>query len=687
MATNKVLRILFAIYLTFFSVQFALAQEEEEEEEQTELEKRMEKKEQEMENFMNAFEKSVVEKEEGDFGDPADDSIQSTPSSPVAFKKLVDKTVAGLENSLPPGTVAACKAQRDYFRTSDKIGETSIVNLLQENTFSSVLLSGYAVQADNGDINAISCFGSILNICGHPAKSIPILEYSASVKPNLNTFSNLGDAYRRMGKMGQAESWLKKAVAMEPYEIDANLLLGQMAMKNGHERQAIDYFTHSLQGGYTSGAETYLKELKKKLHEDVDVGEIMMKTHKREPLSQELQISCIELPVNVQSIKSEWMPKYRLRMAAIDHYIQTLQNNSEADVETMIADLRNLMDSRTVTTPKGLVISCKKSYLIVSAMYNQLTDTIRALTMGYDSIITKLDEDREREMDNLRKAMNNDIDDCTKTSDYTTCEQKVRASYCLIANSKLIGYLVSYSRAYENYCRTTFKQLTLYYNNAYRWAYTAYMPDQRKFGLQAMISMPVAGFVREITSYADDLAKADASSWCPPKEVADEDTDDENDSIPAASVKILPVFPGDNVCTEIKVPLLIGSFQVDCKSYGLEIDVGVGISVSRESDTETPAVESIWPETNRTTIKVGAGMPTSISEIGTGLKFDASVYATVEDNMTVSDVGLMHESGLTLGGIGIGTQRGLKLGITSGATYLNSDKGNTKIFDWKDIPN
>ena len=115
-----------------------------------------------------------------------------------------------------------------------------------------------------------------------------------------------------------------------------------------------------------------------------------------------------------------------------------------------------------------------------------------------------------------------------------------------------------------------------------------------------------------------------------------------------------------------------------------EIDVGVGISISRESDTETPAVESIWPETNRTTIKFGAGLPTTIEGTGTGLKFDASVYATVEDNMTVSDVGLMHESGLTLGGVGFGTQRGLKLGTTSGATYINSDKGNTKIIEWKD---
>jgi len=686
METTKVLRILFVIYITFFSVQFAVAQveEEEEEEEQTELEKQMEKKEQEMENFMNAFEKSVVEKEEGDFGDPADDSIQSTPSSMVAFKKLVDKTVAGLENSLPPGTVAACKAQRDYLRTSDKLGEMSVVNLLQENTFSSVLLSGYAVQANNGDVNAISCFGSVLNICGHPAKSIPILEYSASVNPNLNTFSNLGDAYRRMDKLGQAQSWLKRAVALEPYEIDANLLLGQMAMQSGQDRKAIDYFTHSLQGGYTSGAETYLKELKKKLHEDVDVGEILMETHKREPLSQELQISCIELPVNVQSVKSEWMPKYRLRMAAIDYYIETLQTKSQGGFETIIEDLRAQMDARKVKTPKGLTVSCKKSYLIVSTMFKQLSDTIRALTFEYGEAIAKLDRERVKEMDDLHRKMNEEIEECSKSSDFRLCEEKIRASYCLVATSKLTTYLGSYSSTYEKFCNTTFKQLTIYYNHGLKWAYTAYLPDQREFGIQIMISMPVAGFVREITSYASDLAKVDASSWCPPEEVAEEDSDDENDSIPSAIVKILPVFPGDNVCTEIKVPLLIGSFQVDCKSYGFEIDVGVGISITRESDTETPAVESIWPETNRTTIKVGAGIPTTIEGTGTGLKFDASVYATVEDNMTVSDVGLMHESGLTLGGVGVGTQRGLKLGVTSGATYLNSDKGNTKIFDWKD---
>ncbi|MDO9257694.1 MAG: hypothetical protein Q7U54_19410 [Bacteroidales bacterium] len=685
METNKVLRILFIIYLTFFSVQFAVAQvEEEEEEEQTELEKKMEKKEQEMENFMNAFEKSVVEKEEGDFGDPADDSIQSTPSSPVAFKKLIDKTVAGLENSLPPGTVAACKAQRDYFRTSDKIGEMSVVNLLQENTFSSVLLSGYAVQANYEDVNAISCFGSVLNICGHPAKSIPILQYSASVNPNLNTISNLGDAFRRMGKIGQAETWLKKAVAMEPNEIDANLLLGQIAMEKGQDRKAIDYFTHSLQGGYTSGAESYLKELKKKLEEDVDIGEILMETHKREPLNESLLISCIEMPTSAKSVKSQWMPKYRLRMAAIDYYIETLQSKSQGGFETMIEDLRTQMDSRKVKTPEGLTVSCKKSYLIVSTMFKQLADTIHTLGNEYGEAIAKLDRERVKDMDELLRKMNEEIGECNKTSDSRLCEEKIRATYCLIATSKLTTYLGSYSSTYEKFCNTTFKQLTLYYNHGLKWAYTAYLPDQREFGIQIMISMPVAGFVREITSYASDLAKVDASSWCPAEEVAEEDSDNENDSIPSTTVKILPVFPGDIVCTDIKVPLLVGSFQVDCKSYGFEIDVGVGISVMRESDTETPAVESIWPETNRTTIKVGTGLPTTINEIGTGLKFDASVYATVEDNMTVSDVGLMHESGLTLGGVGVGTQRGLKLGVTSGATYLNSDKGNTKIFDWKD---
>jgi tetratricopeptide (TPR) repeat protein len=546
-----------------------------------------------------------------------------------------------------------------------------------------VLLSGYAVQADNADANAISCFGSILNICGHPAKSIPILEYSASANPSLNTFSNLGDAYRRMGKLGQAESWLKKAVAMEPYEIDANLLLGQMAMEKGQDRKAIDYFTHSLQGGYTSGAEAYLKELKKKLNEEVDIGEILMETHKREPLNENLLISCIEMPANVKSVKSEWMPKHRLRMAAIDYYIETMQTKSQGGFETMIDDLRTQMDSKKVKT-KGLTVSCSKSYLIVSTMFKQLSDTIRALTFEYGEAIAKLDRERVKEMDILHRQMNVEIDECSKSSDFRLCEEKIRATYCLVATAELTNYLATYSSTYEKFCNTTFKQLTLYYNHGLKWAYTAYLPDQREFGIQIMISMPVAGYVREITSYASDLAKVDASSWCPPEEVAEEDTDERNDSIPRASLKILPVFPGDNVCTDIKVPLLIGSFQVDCKSYGLEIDVGVGISIMRESDTETPAVESIWPETNRTTIKVGAGLPTTIEGTGTGLKFDASVYATVEDNMTVSDVGLMHESGLTVGGLGLGTQRGLKLGITSGATYLNSEKGNKKIFDWKE---
>lgn len=684
MKKDKILRVLFIFYLTFFSVQFALAQEEEEEEEeeQTESEKKMEKKEQEMENFMNAFEKSVVNSGEENFGDPAEDSIKPAPANFIAFKKLIDKTVSGLENSLPAGTVATCKAQRDNFKTSGKIGEVSVINLLQENTLSSVLLSGYAVQADYEDVNAISCFGSVLNICGHPSKSIPILEYSASVNPNLNTFSNLGDAYRRMGNFGQAQSWLKKAIQIEPYEIDANLILGQIAMKNGQKRQAADYLAHSLQGGYTSAAEAYLKKIKKELNEEVDIGEILLETHKREPLSEVLQISCIEMPTNVSSIKELWIPNLEARLKALDKYIETLQTSSKNNVETMISDLMSQMDNRQVKTPKGLTVSCQKSYLIVSALFKHLSDSIHSMGLEYGEAIGKLDREREKDMSDLQKSYIEALKSCTGSSDYLKCENKVKATYCQLVTTKLTTYLMSYASIYEKFCSASFSLLTDYYNHGTKWAYTAYIPDQREFGIQASISMPIAGFVREITALAYDLAKVDASSWCP------EDEDDD-DGIPAQAninLSVLPVFLGDNICTDIKVPLFIGSFQVDCKGWAFEIEVATfSMGIARESDTPTDAVESIWPVTNRTTVKVGLGLPTTIPDTGTGFKFEKSVFVTVDDNMTVSDVGMIHETGLTAGGLAVGRQEALKIGTVSGGTFIDSEEGEKKLFAWKDL--
>jgi len=677
MRTNIFPKLLLLISLTFLNFQFAMAQEEEEEE-QTEQEKRMEQQEKAMERFANGFEESVVDKEEGDFGDPSEDSIQPAPLNYVAFKKLVDKTVSGLERSLPPGTVTLCKDVRNSLVTSGKIGEASVMNLLSENTLSSVLLSGYAVQANYEDVNAIGCFGSVMNICGHPAKSIPILEYSASVNPNLNTFGNLGDAYRRMGRFGLAQSWLKKAIAIEPYEVDANLLLGQIAMKNGQTRQAVDYFTSSLQGGYTSAAETYLKKLKKDMNEEVDIGEILLKTHKKEPLHEVLKISCPEMPEDVKTIKSIWLPRFENRIASIDKYIGTLEKGVENNSEAMIQDMMKKMNNRQVPASKGLSISCKKSFLIVTTLYRRMTDSMRALETDYVKKIEKLDREREREMEAISKSFDEANEACSNSSDSQKCTEKLMATFCQLATAKLTDYLLTYARTYEDYCSVSFALLTDFYNYGAVWAYTAYMPDQRDFGIQSTIYYPVARLVRDITYHAGDLAKLDVSGWwCA-----------EPNTLPAAvtsiDLSVLPVFPGDNVCTNIQVPLFVGSFQVDCKSWGFEIGVSeFSVGLSRESDSPTDAVESIWPETNRTTLKIGMGLPTNV--LGTGFKFDKSVFVTVEDNMTVSDVGMIHETGLTAGGLSVGRQEALKIGTVSGGTFIDSEEGEKKLFAWKDL--
>jgi hypothetical protein len=53
--------------------------------------------------------------------------------------------------------------------------------------------------------------------------------------------------------------------------------------------------------------------------------------------------------------------------------------------------------------------------------------------------------------------------------------------------------------------------------------------------------------------------------------------------------------------------------------------------------------------------------------------------------MSVSDYGMLHETGLQAGGLAVGQQYGLKIGATSGGTFIDSNEPEKKLFSWKDV--
>lgn len=619
---------------------------------------------------------------EPELGDAARDSIRPTPSSFAAFKMLIDKTVKELELSLPAEIVAESQNLRDQLQTSGKIGEVSVARLSQGDMLSAAMLSGYSVQADYNDVNALSALSGILNICGHPAKSIPILEYSAASSPNLNTYNNLGDAYRRMGKWQTAQAWLNKAVAMEPYEIEANLLLGQLAMKNGQSQQAMAYFTASLQGGYTTEAESYLKLLKKEAGEDVSIGEILLSTHKREPLNEMLPVKCPELPLNVESIASTWLPKQQTHIAGIKKYNDEIQAGTQESTMAMINQYMQQMQDRQPSNSTGIQISTNKSYLIVSHLLEELVDDLRHRNEAFGSQIAEIDDQRKKDMSELDKAYHDAMEaQCRNVSDPAACEREVGQQYCTMAHSKLMDYLGAYSRIYEDYCTKAITSITGFYNTGAKWAYTAFLPEQRNFGRLTGVELPIIGFVQDVTENASILARLDLyanASCCDPNDLPD------FYAIPASppSVKVLPVFPGDNVCTNVQVPLFVGGLQMDCRGYSLEL---FGASVAFESDEATSAVESIFPETSRTTIKFGKGIESS-NVGGTGGKAELALFFTLSDDLKAYDFGVAGETGLTFGGLAVGQQNALKLGVTSGGTFMTTGEPDRKLFTWKDQP-
>lgn len=122
-----------------------------------------------------------------------------------------------------------------------------------------------AATKDPDNMNALNNLSGILNLCGFPYKSAPILEYIDEQDPGNSTVeNNLGIAYLEMRAIQKAKDNFQKAVGSSQYHPEANYALACIEYKSGNKAAAQKYCENCLRGGYIGNAWTMLRAINPK---------------------------------------------------------------------------------------------------------------------------------------------------------------------------------------------------------------------------------------------------------------------------------------------------------------------------------------------------------------------------------------------------------------------------------------
>jgi Flp pilus assembly protein TadD len=117
-----------------------------------------------------------------------------------------------------------------------------------------------AVKPDNGEI--LNTAGALLNLCGFPHKSIPVLQSLLVKAPGSSTvLNNLGQAYLSLGDAQKAEQYLLQCVSVSKNHVEANKSLAMMYRAMGQTSKAQSCISKSLEGGVSETAVDIAREL------------------------------------------------------------------------------------------------------------------------------------------------------------------------------------------------------------------------------------------------------------------------------------------------------------------------------------------------------------------------------------------------------------------------------------------
>jgi tetratricopeptide (TPR) repeat protein len=86
-------------------------------------------------------------------------------------------------------------------------------------------------------------YGSVLTTLGEPEKAVDLLQRSLALESGADTLVALGDAYSQLGRTKDAEDSYRRALELNPAEINARKGLAELALTQGDADQALTWLT------------------------------------------------------------------------------------------------------------------------------------------------------------------------------------------------------------------------------------------------------------------------------------------------------------------------------------------------------------------------------------------------------------------------------------------------------------
>jgi tetratricopeptide (TPR) repeat protein len=136
-------------------------------------------------------------------------------------------------------------------QTPEQQHTSAIAEFYADKPVQSLLVSINSVLQNPSDVMGWNNLAAIMNMTGLEHKAIPILMNQLLSNPNSSLLlNNMGQAYLGLGDIGMAEMFLKKCLAEDPMNPEANRSMGMIRFANRQYEEGMQYFEKELAVAY-----------------------------------------------------------------------------------------------------------------------------------------------------------------------------------------------------------------------------------------------------------------------------------------------------------------------------------------------------------------------------------------------------------------------------------------------------
>lgn len=401
-------------------------------------------------------------------------ALASIPAKPLTKKELT-AFIGDMKNKIMAAMGAAgIKALPASTVAADALSNASIFCWYGGDADMAIEVALDAAVKDPDDMNVLNNLSGILNLCGFPYKSVPILEYINEQAPGNSTVdNNLGQAYIEMGDMQKAESYLKKAVAESQYHPEANYTLACIEYKNGNKSAAQSYCENCLRGAYIGGAWTMLKAINPK----AKLMELVRQRYKQpdffNPHKYPLPEQCKRAD-QVKALTVKYREYQNMLLFVKDKYERLYKAEADYIKKNLAAQvMKTIGEKRSPFRPFGefavVVIGD------IEETYGETLTRLRKYDTTYFQRMKSLKDQCNRELQEVDESFK----ERSEKAGEGNPDIKLEEDICNAENNVANKYLPQFASLTEDRQRQWINQTKDYYSDYAFWCYVASLDDHQ----------------------------------------------------------------------------------------------------------------------------------------------------------------------------------------------------------------